>query len=352
MVKPSLTKIIYQTLQGGKNLAGLVHKELSTKAMEFLAPGSVPPTDEIPIDLINDIRLSMTRLASLDWEEAEKNLYPKELLFKSPWIEWAYQYPMIWLDLPSTWERRKRNKTRDIPKEINSEIYPNYYLQNFHHQTDGYLSDHSANLYDLQVEILFNGTADLMRRRIIRPLKESLMAYKDHKYDALKILDVATGTGSTLQQIRGAIPNIELLGIDLSEAYLKKASKSLNNSNEHLVQLIRGNAEDLPFPDESINAVTCVFLLHELPPKARQNVLNECWRVLNKKGSLILADSIQVSDSPKFLSLMENFHKSFHEPYYKDYINDNIDSRLEESGFRLIEAKSHFMTRVWHASKL
>ena len=60
----------------------------------------------------------------------------------------------------------------DLPKKVDKKLYPDYYLQNFHHQTDGYLSDHSAGIYDIQVEILFNGSADAMRRRIIKPLKE------------------------------------------------------------------------------------------------------------------------------------------------------------------------------------
>ena len=76
--------------------------------------------------------------------------------------------------MPQTWQRRKKNKTRDIPKIVNEEDYPDYYLQNFHHQTDGYLSDHSAEIYDLQVEILFSGTADSMRRRVLSPLKKGL----------------------------------------------------------------------------------------------------------------------------------------------------------------------------------
>ena len=76
--------------------------------------------------------------------------------------------------MPSIWARRRKKRTSDFPKRINLESYPDYYLQNFHHQTDGYLSDYSAGLYDIQVEILFNGTADAMRRRIISPLKNGL----------------------------------------------------------------------------------------------------------------------------------------------------------------------------------
>jgi len=69
-------------------------------------------------------------------------------------------------------------------------------LQNFHHQTNGF-SDLSANLYDLQVEILFGGSADPMRRRIIAltPWAESF----DSVPESQMVLDVACGTGRTLK---------------------------------------------------------------------------------------------------------------------------------------------------------
>jgi hypothetical protein len=67
-----------------------------------------------------------------------------------------------------------QKKYQDFSPEVAKDGYPSYYLQNFHHQTDGYLSDASANLYDLQVEILFGGSADVMRRRILAPLSKDL----------------------------------------------------------------------------------------------------------------------------------------------------------------------------------
>jgi hypothetical protein len=36
---------------------------------------------------------------------------------------------------------------------------PRYYLQNFHYQSGGWMTDDSAERYDTQVEVLFNGTA-------------------------------------------------------------------------------------------------------------------------------------------------------------------------------------------------
>ena len=351
MAAPSLGRIAYYTLQQGKTLAGLAHKELSTKLTEFFAPEAATESFSIDQDLIKEVRRSMERLEKVDWQEAEAGIYPKSQLFEAPWLEWAKKYPLVWLDMPLTWERRKKNKTREIPRDVIEEDYPSYYLQNFHHQTDGYLSEHSAEIYDLQVEILFNGTADSMRRRILAPLKRGLKKSLSYSSKKVKVLDIATGTGRTLQQIQSALPEVELYGLDLSGSYLKQASKYLSSRNGDLVQLTKGNAENMPYSSSSFQALTCVFLFHELPREARQNVLNECFRLLEPGGTLVLADSIQIEDSPKFISIMENFHKIFHEPYYRDYIIDDINLRLSETGFASITSESHFMTKVWKATK-
>tara|TARA_Y100001968_G_scaffold297513_1_gene306618 strand:- start:12603 stop:13667 length:1065 start_codon:yes stop_codon:yes gene_type:complete len=352
MPSPDLAKLAYQTLQQGKSLAGLAHKGVSTKLMELLVPDAASTGFPLQKELFKNLRDSIKGLEDVDWQEAEEGIYPKSQLFEAPWIEWAKKYPLIWKDMPSTWNRRRRRQTREIPKTINTELYPDYYLQNFHHQTDGYLSEHSASLYDIQVEILFNGTADSMRRRIISPLKKVIKKNFNEKEDSeIRILDIATGTGRALQQIRSAFPLAELFGLDLSSSYLKQASKNLSQRKGELIQLVKGNAEKIPFENNSMQAITCVFLLHELPREARQNVIKDCFRVLAPGGVFVLADSIQIKDSPKFIPVMENFHKVFHEPYYYDYINDDIESRISSEGFENISGESFFMTRVWSSIK-
>jgi len=54
MAAPSLKKIAYHTLQQGKTLAGLAHKELSTKLMEVFAPEAAPENFPINQDLIKE----------------------------------------------------------------------------------------------------------------------------------------------------------------------------------------------------------------------------------------------------------------------------------------------------------
>merc|ERR1712078_578396 len=136
------------------------------------------------------------------------------------------------------------------------------------------------------------------RRRVLSPLRRGLNHFSDCSPGSIRILDIATGTGRTLQQVRSAFPHAELIGTDLSEAYLRQANRWLNTGNSPLVQLIRANGEELPLSSGCLQAVTCVFLLHELPADARQNVIQEAWRVLEPGGVFILADSVQLADSP------------------------------------------------------
>ncbi len=336
----------YRSLQQGKSLFGVAHKQASTALMDLVAPGASSPTLAVGPELLRTLQARMDRLLERDWQEAIEGLYPRELLFDAPWGEWLLRYPLIWLDLPAIWARRQRRDVRDLPRNIDGRQYPDYYLQNFHHQTDGYLSDRSAELYDLQVEILFNGTADAMRRRVLRPLLQAVQGI-----ERPRILDVATGTGRTLQQIQAARPGASLVGIDLSEAYLRQAGRRLHQSSGALPQLLQGNGEELPFRDASFDAVTCVFLLHELPAEARSAVLRECRRVLRPGGRLVLADSIQLADAPDCATVLENFRRVFHEPYYRHYISDDLDGRIANAGLQLQGAESWFMTRVWWADR-
>nr|AQX44803.1 generic methyl-transferase [Paulinella micropora] len=346
-----IIKTIYHTVQGSKSMASLAHKEMSTRLMTLLAPQGRPATEIVPFTILKDLQESMENLMEADWADMEMGLYPSSLLFTTSWRKWIQCYPLLCLDMPTTWNRRIRRNVTDLPNCINKSNYPNYYLQNFHNQTDGYLSDHSANLYDLQVEILFNGMADAMRRRILPPLLFGLKHFKLQSPWQMKILDVGTGTGKALQQINAALPHAQLIGLDLSAAYLQQVKNSFEQDRKTIPQLVQANAERIPFANNSIEGVSCVFLLHELPTEVRQNVLNECFRVLKPSGILVLADSIQLAHSPQFRVIIENFRRIFHEPYYYDYISDDITAHIRAAGFERISEESHFLTRVWYATK-
>ncbi|NJK48292.1 methyltransferase domain-containing protein [Candidatus Gracilibacteria bacterium] len=348
-IPQTVTKAAYQAFQDGKSYFGVAHKTISDRLTEMFLPGRDKQIKPLSLQTLALLQKLRNQLIETDWQDAENKIYPVSLLFENPWEDFFRYYPAVWLDMPKIWERVRNKEYQQFDPELDREGYPRYYLQNFHYQTDGYLSDWSANLYDLQVEILFNGTADLMRRRILKPLKEGLSNFAPQP---MRVLDVACGTGRTLKMIRATLPKASLFGVDLSPSYLRKANLLLSENPGELPQLAQANAEELPYLDNYFHGVSNVFLFHELPAEARQRVIEECFRVIQPGGVFVICDSIQRSDSPEeFQVMMDNFPTIFHEPYYKHYVTDNLVERLEEAGFQDIKTENHFVSKYWVARK-
>jgi ubiquinone/menaquinone biosynthesis C-methylase UbiE len=359
-ITPSpITKLAYQTVQQGKSLFSVAHKLAANTLVKQLLPMSGNSTntsnptsgyryEEAPkVDqaMIQEVRGRLDALLQTDWQDAEDGVYPASLLFDNPWEEFLWHYPGVWL------ERANQKRFRDFDASIDTDAYPKYYTQNFHYQTGGYLSDDSADLYDLQVELLFSGGADPMRRRVLAPLKAGInQAFANIPAKQLQILDVACGTGRTLKMLRGTFPQASLQGVDLSDAYLRKASQMLSQDGM-LTQLLQGKGEALPYRDDYFHGITCVFLFHELPGPVRQGVINEAFRVIKPGGTFIICDSIQIDDSPNLIAMMEGFAKTFHEPFYRDYVRDDLQLRLSKAGFEGISTQVHYMSKYLIARK-
>jgi ubiquinone/menaquinone biosynthesis C-methylase UbiE len=350
LIPDSIAKVAYQSFQESKKIFGFVHKQISDRLTNTFVPEQKQKSQPLDSATLAKLQQRLKILEEIDWQDARNGVYPIGLLFDNPWQDFLRYYPEVWLDMPKIWSRLQNREYQVFSPEIDRRDYPNYYLQNFHYQTDGYLSDLSANLYDLQVEILFNGAADAMRRRILAPLNKGLSSF-DLPSPQKKVLDVACGTGRTLRMIRGALPEIALFGTDLSPAYLRKANQLLSEIPGELPQLLRANAEKLPYLDNYFHGITSVFLFHELPATARQQVIAECFRVLQPGGTFIICDSMQANDSPDFQIMMDNFPSIFHEPYYRHYTTDNLTERLESVGFKEIIVENHFVSKYWIARK-
>lgn len=357
----TLTKVAYQAFQDSKNYFGLGHKAIATQLREWLRPNIQFELKSISPEFLGEVAKRRQALLETDWQDAEDGVYPKSLLFDNPWMDFLQYYPTIWLDLPATWDRIEAEDVHDFDDDIDTSLYPAYYRRNFHHQTNGYLSDLSANLYDTQVELLFGGTADPMRRRILAPLKRALQVKQtvadtiqdgpNSVKEPLKVLDVACGTARTLKMLREVFPDVSLFGIDLSPAYLRKANQLLSETPGTVPQLVQGKAEDMPYRDGFFDALTCVFLFHELPGPVRQQIINEAYRVTKPGGTFVICDSIQMADTPELEPMMLNFPALFHEPFYRDYTHDNLSDRLDQAGFTEIETEVHFFSKYWIARK-
>jgi hypothetical protein len=243
-----VSKTAYEVLQDVKAGFSLAHKSISTQIGELFVERSEKPVPLSP-EIIDKLQQRRKELLETDWKEAKEGIYGENLLFETDLNEFIQTYPAIWFDLLKIWQRLQQDEYQAFDQEIDQEGYPRYYLRNFHYQTNGYLSDESARIYELQVDLLFSGVTDAMRRRILKPLKEKIDFFET---ECPRILDVACGTGRSLKQIRAMLPKASLYGLDLSPAYLKKANQILSQNYGDLPQLIQGNGESLPFVENLI----------------------------------------------------------------------------------------------------
>jgi ubiquinone/menaquinone biosynthesis C-methylase UbiE len=221
-------------------------------------------------------------------------------------------------DLSAVERRRHGPAEARFLSEASPNGYPPYYLQAFHFQTDGYLSRASADRYDHQVEVLFGGGAAAMRRQALVPLKSAIGSKR-----GARMLDVACGTGQFLRQVKTNYPRLHVTGLDLSPHYLEVARLALQPWSR--VSLVHGAAEAMPFAEAQFDAVTCIYLFHELPPRVRRAVVGEISRVLKPGGTLIFVDSLQTGDVPDYDALLDYFPVAFHEPYYASYLREELD---------------------------
>jgi ubiquinone/menaquinone biosynthesis C-methylase UbiE len=105
----------------------------------------------------------------------------------------------------------------------------------------------------------------------------------------LKVLDVGCGTGRMLETVFNSKKygkDIEYHGLDSSREMLKVIKKEWNN-----VTLKKGDAEKLPYEDNTFDLVFTFHLLWHLPNKLQLKIIKEMKRVC-KKGGLILFDVI------------------------------------------------------------
>jgi ubiquinone/menaquinone biosynthesis C-methylase UbiE len=300
-------------------LAERVREEGDSKRPRAHIAASVPDRSRLYED--------MAALFRQDLANVEAGLYPLPADHDGPLLTRLRRSGLFFEDLPNVHRRRESGGHSEVLTEETRGKRPRYYLQNFHFQTGGWMTEDSAQRYDMQVEVLFSGTANAMRRQALPPLHQ-IVAKRDQRQ--LRLLDVGCGTGRFLDCAKQVWPRLPCLGIDLSEAYIREAKRHLRRWS--WMNLIVANGEAIPQPDASQDAVTSIFMFHELPPEVRRTVFREFARVLKPGGRLVLVDSLQRGDKPDYDGLLDLFPQNYHEPYYAGYIEEDFGAMAGECG--------------------
>jgi demethylmenaquinone methyltransferase/2-methoxy-6-polyprenyl-1,4-benzoquinol methylase len=132
------------------------------------------------------------------------------------------------------------------------------------------------------------------------------------------ILDVATGTADlAIAAYRIAKPS-EVIGVDISEGMLAEGRKKINKLGyEKIIDLRTGDSENLPFADNSFDAVTVGFGVRNF--ENLELGLSEIYRVLKPGGMIAVLEFSKPSVFP--IKQIYNFYFKTILPFWGRFIS-------------------------------
>jgi SAM-dependent methyltransferase len=111
------------------------------------------------------------------------------------------------------------------------------------------------------------------------------------------VLDVACGTGNfTRDFARSVGPDGLVAGLDVSRTMLSRAVEDTERAGLEQVAYVRASALEMPFRDQSFDAVCCFAALHLMPDPSA--ALDSMTRVLTPGGRIAIFTSSRVRTAP------------------------------------------------------
>lgn len=145
-----------------------------------------------------------------------------------------------------------------------------------------------AERYDLMNDLMSGGMHRLWKNDFI-----AWMAPPRQSDRAFRLLDVAGGTGDIAMRFaRATGPNASAVICDISPEMLEVGRRRVKDAGfAGRIDLIEGNAEELPFPDKSFDAYTIAFGIRNVTHIDR--ALSAAFRVLKPGGRFMCLEFSQ-----------------------------------------------------------
>ncbi len=209
----------------------------------------------------------------------------------------------------------------------------------------GDVFDSVAARYDLMNDLMSAGVHRLWKNKFVSMLRPSA-----HK----KLLDVAGGTGDIAFRYRARVGDeAEITVCDINKEMLNVGQdRALNRGYLKGFEWVVGNAEKLPFADNSYHLYTISFGLRNVPKI--DDALEEAFRVLKPGGQFFCLEFSQVTNPalrklydeysfrfiPKIGELVAQDRDSYQ--YLVESIRqfpkqDELAARMEKAGFEKVK---------------
>ena len=207
-----------------------------------------------------------------------------------------------------------------------------------------YIFNDISSSYDFLNHFLSGGVDIIWRRKFINSLGFSSND---------KVLDVATGTGDVALTIKKKF-KCEVIGLDLSANMLEIARQKSKKNNFHDIDFIEGDAESLPFDDNTFDKLVISYGFRNLGDFEKG--LSEFHRVLKPNGKLGILEFLQPKSSfasksfklyfnnilPRIASLFSNSkaYRYLPESVENFFTSSELKDLLLRSNFKEVHVKN------------
>lgn len=205
-----------------------------------------------------------------------------------------------------------------------------------------------------QIEKMFDsisGRYDFLNRFLSLGIDiywRKLMVNRLRKTQPKQILDIATGTADVAIAMRKLKPD-HITGLDLSEKMLEVGRHKVKDKGlSHLIQLVKGDSEALPYPDQSFDAVTVAFGVRNFENLLQG--LTEMQRVLKPGGKVVILEFSRPRIFP--VKQLYDFYFRYFCPWWgklisKDdsayrYLYESVNAFPEGDNFLQVASKAGF----------
>lgn len=151
------------------------------------------------------------------------------------------------------------------------------------------------------------------------------------------LIDIGCGNGAFLAMYHKVSPETKLSGLDISHEMVMRCRERLPEA-----EFTEGDAENMPFPDNSFDAVSCHMSIHHHPHPEKS--LREMYRIAEEDGSVVINELTGPAPLRRFMNwCFTKWNTGDHAVYSRP----EMEKMLAEAGF--IKIKSRLITPFTYA---
>ena len=206
-------------------------------------------------------------------------------------------------------------------------------------------ADHESDFFATQ------GRISALRAPQVVAVARQLPGIEDRLRSGGTVMDVGSGSGTVLIEFAKQFPTSRVTGVEPFDHFLETSRQAIQtNGLADRIRLEPVGAEQIHFSQE-FDLVTMVQVFHEVPDRAKADILRRCHQSLKPSGTLLLVDrcapatGADLRDRQFTMSIIEQWF----EVTWGNIVNTRpeIMQMIQDAGFTIRQENADLIPTYW-----